>query len=81
VYGYLMIVGVNTGFHEAPVFRVRSARLPGWNTTAASLGRETIVDYTEKARDLQTRHRTLFDGECSVGMLFSATQSPRPRWN
>jgi NAD(P)H-hydrate repair Nnr-like enzyme with NAD(P)H-hydrate dehydratase domain len=29
VYGYLMIVGVNTGFHGAPVFRVRSARLPG----------------------------------------------------
>ena len=29
VYGYFVIVGMNTGFHGAPVFRVRSARLPG----------------------------------------------------
>jgi hypothetical protein len=57
VYGYLMIVGVNTGFHGAPVCRVRSARLPGWDTTAASLGRETIVNYTQKRKDLQTGAR------------------------
>jgi len=54
VYGYLMIVGVNTGFHGAPVCRVRSARLPGWDTTAASLGRETISNYTQKRKDLLT---------------------------
>jgi hypothetical protein len=29
VYGYFVIVGMNTGFHGAPVCRVRSARLPG----------------------------------------------------
>src|ERR1700730_1797685 len=54
MHGHLMVVGVNTGFHGAPVCRVRSARLPGWDTTAASLGRETILDYTQKVRHLQT---------------------------
>jgi hypothetical protein len=29
VHGYGMIVGMNTGFHGAPVCRVRSARLSG----------------------------------------------------
>jgi hypothetical protein len=29
VYGDLVIVGVNTGFHDAPVCRGRSARHPG----------------------------------------------------
>jgi hypothetical protein len=29
VHGDGVIVGVNTGFHEAPFCRVRSARLPG----------------------------------------------------
>ena len=54
MYGYLVIVGVNTGFHGAPVCRVRSARLPGWGTTAASLGRETIFDYTRRAESFKT---------------------------
>jgi len=38
VYCYRMIVGVNTGFHETPFCRGRSARL--WWVTVASLGRE-----------------------------------------
>jgi hypothetical protein len=39
---YGVIVGVNTGFHETPFFRVRSARRlrQGRSITAASLGRE-----------------------------------------
>src|SRR5271154_65845 len=54
VHGYFVIVGMNTGFHGAPVCRVRSARLPGWGTTAASLGRETILDYTRSAESFKT---------------------------
>src|SRR5579863_7192778 len=40
-----VIVGVNTGFHEAPVCRVRSARLlrQGRRATAASLGRAQFL--------------------------------------
>jgi len=50
VNGYGVIVGVNTGLHETPFFRVRSARQPrqGRSTTAASLGREAIDNYTRK---------------------------------
>src|SRR5271170_6056399 len=54
VHGYFVIVGMNTGFHGAPVCRVRSARLPGWGTTAASLGRETIVHYTRSGESFKT---------------------------
>jgi hypothetical protein len=54
MHSYLVIVGVNTGFHGAPVCRVRSARLPGWGTTAASLGRETIFDCTRSAESFKT---------------------------
>jgi hypothetical protein len=39
VHGYSVIIGMNTGFHGAPVYRVRSAR-PVLRITAASLGRE-----------------------------------------
>ena len=56
VYGYSVIIGVNTGFHEAPFVRVRSARLThsrGRRTaplkrgaTAASLGRDANPNYT-----------------------------------
>jgi len=55
VHGNSVIVGVNTGFHVAPVCRVRSARPPrqGQRTTAASLGREAIVDYTLDVAFLQ----------------------------
>jgi len=43
VNGYGVIVGVNTGFHESPVCRGRSARLsPRSGRTAASLGREEL---------------------------------------
>jgi len=38
MHRHWMIVGVNTGFHEAPFYRGRSARL--WCATVASLGRE-----------------------------------------
>jgi hypothetical protein len=30
VHGYGVIVGMNTGFHDAPFCRVRSARLTLW---------------------------------------------------
>lgn len=44
MHGHGVIVRVNTGFHEAPFCRGRSARLPRYNqgATAASLGHETI---------------------------------------
>ena len=54
VYGYRMIVGVNTGFHDSPFCRVRSARPPvGRGTTAASLGHET--NYKYKAKDVHLK--------------------------
>lgn len=56
VHRYGMIVGMNTGFHEAPFCRVRSARLAKFRVrklhprrrvaTAASLGREANKNYT-----------------------------------
>jgi len=46
VHGYSVIVGMNTGFHDSPFCRVRSARHPdGQETTAASLGHDAIYDY------------------------------------
>ena len=54
VYGYGMIVGVNTGFHDSPFCRVRSARHPGGQrTTAASLGHETNNKYKAKRAHLK----------------------------
>jgi hypothetical protein len=54
VHGHFVIVGMNTGFHGAPVCRVRSARLPGLGITAASLGRETIFHYTGGGESFKT---------------------------
>ena len=57
-----VIVGVNTGFHETPFCRVRSARLSdqgpvgsdrGQETTAASLGREAILNHTRRVKIFQ----------------------------
>ncbi len=47
-----VIVGVNPGFHEAPFCRVRSARplRKGQSTTAASLGREAILNHTRRVK-------------------------------
>ena len=55
VNGDGVIVGMNTGFHEAPFCRVRSARPPqqGRGTTAASLGREAILDHTRSVKFCQ----------------------------
>jgi len=54
MHGDGVIVGVNTGFHEAPVCRGRSAQpLAGARTTGASLGHETIVDYTRGWEEVQ----------------------------
>jgi hypothetical protein len=47
VNGYGVIVGVNTGFHEAPFVRVRSARRPGY--PGKSLTR-VVVSYSRVAR-------------------------------
>ena len=47
VYGYGVIIGVNTGFHEAPFVRVRSARRPG--LPGKSLTR-VVVSYSRVAR-------------------------------
>ncbi len=63
MYGYLMIVGMNTGFHDAPFCRVRSARVTGLKpvfakagpaTTAASLGREAIFNDTRRLDESKT---------------------------
>src|SRR5882762_1857202 len=56
MYGYLVIVGMNTGFHDAPFCRVRSARRTGSSpvTTAASLGREAIFDDTRRLDESKT---------------------------
>ena len=50
MHGYSVIVGVNAGFHEAPIHRVRSAR----RGAAASLGREVSFDYTRAVKRLRT---------------------------
>src|ERR1700682_2888654 len=52
-----MIVGGNHGFHEAPCCRVRSARQVrrGRATTAASLGREAILNDTRTLDESKTR--------------------------
>jgi len=43
-----MVVGMNTGFHESPFYRVRSAPTPAMaGTTEASLGREATTYYSE----------------------------------
>lgn len=54
-----VIVGVDTGFHETPFCRVRSARPPqqGWGTTAASLGREAIYYHTRSVKFRQIGDR------------------------
>src|ERR1700730_8450651 len=53
---HCMIVGVNSGFH---CFSNRSCPVctgnPRVGLTAASLGHETIADYTRKAKEHQTR--------------------------
>src|SRR5258706_7318347 len=56
MHRHWMIVGVNTGFHEAPFCRVRSARQDGQSptTTAASLGREAIRNDTRTLDESQT---------------------------
>src|SRR5215813_5647037 len=52
VNGYGMIVGMNTGLHESPVCRVRSARLIcAEQTPAASLGREEPLIITAAFRE------------------------------
>jgi hypothetical protein len=64
MYGYSVIVGVDTGFHVSPICRVRSARLVQL-TTAASLGHEAIADYTGKGWKRKTSgqiHETTGDG-------------------
>src|SRR5258706_15973383 len=57
MHSHLMIVGVNTGFHEAPFCRVRSARQDGQGPTtkAASLGREAILNDTRTLDESKTR--------------------------
>ena len=66
VHGDGVIVGVDTGFHDAPFCRVRSARHldkdligsdRGRGITAASLGREPILNHTRsvKFRKMATR--------------------------
>src|SRR5713101_2903679 len=56
MHRHRMIVGVNTGFHEAPFCRVRSARRArqGRATTAASLGREAIFNDTRTLDESKT---------------------------
>jgi hypothetical protein len=44
VHRYCVIVWMNSGFHCSPIDRDRSAREP--RGSAASLGHETIPDYT-----------------------------------
>ena len=56
VYRNSVIVGMNTGFHEAPIHRVRSARRVLSNT-AASLGREVINNYTRPVKRLLTSRK------------------------
>jgi hypothetical protein len=58
--GYGMIVGVDTGFHDSPFCRGRSARLSGRDgeITAASLGHETNIHYTETRKDFQFHEGT-----------------------
>ena len=68
VYRYGVIVGVNTGFHGTPFCRGRSARLSqrGRDVTAASLGREAIIDHTPSVKFCQMRAGE--DGsECGMG--------------
>ena len=50
-----MIVGVNTGFHETPFCRGRSARL--WWDTVASLGREALSMIRKAWRIAKSRER------------------------
>jgi len=51
VYRNGVIVGMNTGFHESPFCRVRSARHPEeLGTTAASLGHEANPNYRASER-------------------------------
>jgi len=51
VHGHGMIVGMNTGLHEATFRRVRSARRSGKaGYTAASLGREQFSMIREESR-------------------------------
>src|SRR5258708_33933935 len=56
MHRHRVIVGVNTGFHEAPFCRVRSARRArqGRATTAASLGREAIFNDTRTLDESKT---------------------------
>ena len=51
-----MIIGVNSGFHEAPFLSrpVCTAARQGLGTTAASLGREAILNHTRSVKFLQT---------------------------
>lgn len=55
MYGDGVIIGMNTGFHEAPIRRVRSAR----RYVAASLGREAVFYYTRPVHRLLTGERIL----------------------
>jgi hypothetical protein len=48
VNGYWVIVGMNTGFHESPFCRGRSAPNPAMaGNTEASLGREATSHYSK----------------------------------
>ena len=54
VHGHRMIVGMNTGFHGAPIFAAGLHGCPGeLGLTAASLGRETILYFTGNAAEHQ----------------------------
>src|SRR6516165_9246775 len=55
--GYGMIVGVDTGFHNSPFCRGRSARPSQQHreTTAASLGHKTNANYTGTPKRFPTR--------------------------
>ena len=86
--GYGMVVRMNTGLHESPFYRVRSAPTPAMaGTTEASLGREAGFHYNEGDGILQN------GGESGSGVSlifflfrhgprkFKPTQLPEKRVN
>ena len=66
VYRYGVIVGVNTGFHEAPFCRVRSAQLvrQGRAKSAASLGREQFLMIREVSNSAKWEREQGEQGRC-----------------
>jgi hypothetical protein len=49
--GNCVIVGMDTGFHDAPVLSRPVCAAVKAPATAASLGHETILDYTALVQD------------------------------